>query len=185
MAQTTVWTKQHQNVWNDLQKNGRYIVKRDYIHLDLQEQSHLVLDTYEWLVTHSPSHENKPLDVEFPIWVSFRQDATMLPEPGRVILKLELDDSLITRINIAKWGTILNYSYIPTDVADRQRHRELLEIYGVSDAKAYMSQFYPEIRREIRESWSRLFDDRIQLGNDTCYGNLWEIRKEWVKDIIQ
>ena len=69
--------------------------------------------------------------------------------------------------------------------ADEKRHKELLEAYGVSDTQAYMSQFYPEIKREIRESWKRLFDDDIQIGSDGCYGNIWEVRREWVKNVIQ
>ena len=71
------------------------------------------------------------------------------------------------------------------DKADEKRHKELLEAYGVSDTQAYMSQFYPEIKREIRESWKRLFDDDIQIGSDGCYGNIWEVRREWVKNVIQ
>ena len=76
---------------------------------------------------------------------------------GRVILELEIEESLITRVNFTKWGMILNYSYIPADKADEKRHKELLEAYGVSDTQAYMSQFYPEIKREIREEAGRGF----------------------------
>ena len=185
MAKITVWSKQHENVWKVLQETGRYTVKREYIIKDLKEHSELVLDTYEWLVKNGPDYGNKPADVEFPVWVSFRQDATMLPEKGRVSLELEIEESLITRVNFTKWGMILNYSYIPADKADEKRHKELLEAYGVSDTQAYMSQFYPEIKREIRESWKRLFDDDIQIGSDGCYGNIWEVRREWVKNVIQ
>ena len=169
MAKITVWSKQHENVWKVLQETGRYTVKREYIIKDLKEHSELVLDTYEWLVKNGPDYGNKPADVEFPVWVSFRQDATMLPEKGRVILELDIEESLI----------------IPADKADEKRHKELLEAYGVSDTQAYMSQFYPEIKREIRESWKRLFDDDIQIGSDGCYGNIWEVRREWVKNVIQ
>ena len=131
MAKITVWSKQHENVWKVLQETGRYTVKREYIIKDLKEHSELVLDTYEWLVKNGPDYGNKPADVEFPVWVSFRQDATMLPEKGRVILELEIEESLITRVNFTKWGMILNYSYIPADKADEKRHKELLEAYGV------------------------------------------------------
>ena len=136
MAKITVWSKQHENVWKVLQETGRYTVKREYIIKDLKEHSELVLDTYEWLVKNGPDYGNKPADVEFPVWVSFRQDATMLPEKGRVILELEIEESLITRVNFTKWGMILNYSYIPADKADEKRHKELLEAYGVSDTQA-------------------------------------------------
>ncbi|WP_369819393.1 DUF3841 domain-containing protein [Tissierella sp. P1] len=48
-----------------------------------------------------------------------------------------------------------------------------------------MSQFYPQIKRKIIDSWSRLFDDSIILGNDERYGNIWEVRKEWITQIIR
>ena len=109
----------------------------------------------------------------------------MLPEKGRVILELEIEESLITRVNFTKWGMILNYSYIPADKADEKRHKELLEAYGVSDTQAYMSQFYPEIKREIIKSWDRLFDARVDMGNPDCYGNIWEIKREWITDVLR
>ena len=127
MAKITVWSKQHENVWKVLQETGRYTVKREYIIKDLKEHSELVLDTYEWLVKNGPDYGNKPADVEFPVWVSFRQDATMLPEKGRVILELEIEESLITRVNFTKWGMILNYSYIPADKADEKRFWKPME----------------------------------------------------------
>ncbi|SHK65257.1 DUF3841 domain-containing protein [Hespellia stercorisuis] len=102
-----------------------------------------------------------------------------------VLLELEIDPVLITSINIAKWGCILNYSYIPANEADAARHQKLLADYRISDAKAYMSQFYPEIKREIVNSWSRLFDDSVKVGNDTRYGNVWELRREWIRNIVQ
>ena len=47
---------------------------------------------------------------------------------------------------------ILNYSYIPADEDDAKRHKQLLADYGVSDAQAYMSRFYPQIKMEIMSS---------------------------------
>ena len=61
-----------------------------------------------------------------------------------------------------------------------RRHRELLNAYGVSDVKAYMTQFYPEIKREIRESWRRLFVEGIPENLEAYYGNIWEVKKEWL-----
>ena len=83
MAKITVWSKQHENVWKVLQETGRYTVKREYIIKDLKEHSELVLDTYEWLVKNGPDYGNKPADVEFPVWVSFMQDATIKTKKGR------------------------------------------------------------------------------------------------------
>ena len=181
MALTTVWTKQDRRVLDALRSTGRHTAKREYV---LQnEDSRLMLEAYDWLVARHPDGNRRPPDADYPIWVSFRQDAAMLPGPGFVILELELDSGLITPINIAKWGAINNFSYIPADEADARRHKKLLADYGVSDAKACMSRFYPELKREIVASWDRLFDDSVTLGNHFAYGLIWEVRQEWIKAV--
>ena len=161
MSIITVWTKQNENVVKELNEAGRYIAKREYIFKDLDEHAPLVIEVYDWLVKNSPGAPQKPADVEYPIWVSSSIETTMLPGLGTVILELSLDSALITKVNIDKWGTILNYSYIPANQEDAKRHLDMLDQYGTSDAKAYMSQFYPNIKREIIESWERLFDDYL------------------------
>lgn len=180
-----VWTKQNENVASVLAETGRYIAKKDYVFHDLGEHAPLVLEVYDWLVKNSPAAHQRPADVEYPIWVSVSKEATMLPSEGTVILELELDPALVTMVNIDKWGAILNYSYIPADAEDAKRHLQVLDQYGISDAKAYMSQFYPQIKREIISSWNRLFDDSIIMGNTNCYGNIWEIKSEWVRNILR
>ena len=185
MDEIIVWTKQNENIVKELERTGRYTVQKGYILKDLDIHAYLVLDVYDWLVKNTPNTLQKPSDAEYPIWVSLKKEATMLPSEGTVILELKVDPSLVTMINIDKWGTILNYSYIPKDKQDAENHQQLLEQYGVSsDTKAYMSQFYPQIKRKIIGSWIRLFDDSIILGNDQRYGNIWEVRKEWVRQII-
>lgn len=185
MDKITIWTKQNENVIKEIERTGRYTAKKEYILKDLDRHAYLVLEVYDWLVKNTPNTLQKPYDAEYPIWVSLKKEATMLPSAGTVILELKLDPSLITMINIEKWGIILNYSYIPKDKQDAESHQQLLEQYGVSsDAKAYMSQFYPQIKRKIINSWNRLFDDSIIVGNDERYGNIWEVRKEWITQII-
>ncbi len=185
MNNITVWTKQHRSVWDTLQKTGRYAAKRSFVALDLGEHAPLVLKAYDWLVAHHPDLARRPADADVPVWVSFDRDATMLPGKGSVILELSVDPGLITPVNIAKWGAILNYSYIPENTADAARHRTMLEDCGVSDAKAVMTQFYPQLKREVVESWSRLFDPSVSMGSDACYGLLWEVRSEWIRNVIQ
>lgn len=180
MPSIPVWTKQHTAVYAQLQTQGRYTAKRSYIQLDLQEKAPLVLEVYDWLVRHHPQVQSRPADAEYPIWVSFAGEATMLPSLGSVVLELRVPQDLITPIHIAKWGTILNYSYIPLDETDDRRHQNLLQEYSISDPQAYMSQFYPQIKREITDSWPRLFDSNILLNSNAAYGTIWEIKKEWI-----
>lgn len=184
-GRVTVWTKQRKSVLEELRETGRYTAKRAYIEMDLGEQAGLVLEAYDWLVKNGPDAANRPEDVEYPVWVVFSRGTAMIPGEGETVLKLSIEPERITHINIEKWGTILNYSYIAADQEDADRHKALLSAYGVGDAKAYMSRFYPEIKREIRESWKRLFDDSVILGNRMEYGTIWEIRKEWVTEIVE
>lgn len=179
-----VWTKQHKNVEKILEERGRYTAKKEYIVKDLGEHAGLVLEVYDWLVCNGPNRDERPADAEYPVWLSVSRSAAMLPDRESVILELEIEEERMQKINIGKWGHMLNYGYIPEDEADAERHERLLKEYGLSDAQAYMSPFYPQIRAEIRESWKRLFDERIILDNENYYGNIWEIRREWVKGRI-
>ena len=175
-----LWTKQNSAVLRELEQRGRYTAKRAYIQQDMQEHAGLVLAVYDYLVRHGPKAGERPADAEYPVWLSYTGEAAMLPTPGTVRLELEVEEARITPVNIAKWGAMLNYSYLPADEADARRHRRMLEQYGVSDAKAFMSRFYPEIKKEITDSWSRLFDESVRLGGDACYATVWELRKEWI-----
>lgn len=180
-----VWTRQKKSVLEELRKTGRYTAKRKYIEMDLTEHAALVLEAYDWLVANGPDVAGRPKDVEYPVWVVFSRGTAMIPGEGEVVLELSLEPEQITHINIEKWGTILNYSYIPENEQDARRHQEILDNLGVGDAQAYMSRFYPELKREIRESWKRLFDLSIILGNDMEYGTIWEIRREWVTGVTE
>ena len=183
MSKILVWTKQHENVAEIIEKEGRYTAKRHIIAKTADDHEGLVLRCYDWLVKYLP---DKPRDADYPVWVSMEKEATMMLQPGFVMLELEIDEEIITKINIEKWTSITNYSYIPLDEKDKKRHAQMLEEYGTNDIKAFSTAFYPQIKREIEQSWQRLFDDDITItGNKNYYGNIWEIKKEWVKKVYR
>jgi hypothetical protein len=179
-----VWTKQHVKVLELLKRNGSFFARRKFVQNDLGSDAEIMALVYDELVKNHPQLNKKPFKAEVPVWVSFSYEATMKPSQDFVILNLEIPDSEITRVNIAKWGMMLNYSYIPLNKADEARHRELVKKCGVDDTRAVMTQFYPELKSEIVESWSRLFDDSIKIGGDASYGLVWQLKKEWLKGII-
>jgi hypothetical protein len=47
-----------------------------------------------------------------------------------------------------------------------------------------MSGFYPDIKQKIIASWDRLFDDAAMSGSSNAYGLMWEVKKEWVQNVI-
>lgn len=45
------WTRQHEAVWDELQKTGQYIVKKEYIEAKNDTISEFYLELYEWYTT--------------------------------------------------------------------------------------------------------------------------------------
>lgn len=183
MGHITVYTRQDARILESLRRTGRHAAQRGPVMEN--EDSLLQRPAYDWLVAHHPDRGNRPPDADYPVWVSLSADAALLPDKGFVIMELSVDEKLITKVNIAKWGAINNCSYIPKDSADAAAHRKKMEAMGVSDVKACTTRFYPELKQEIEESWLRLFDETVKLGNDLAYGLLWEIRWEWVTKVVE
>lgn len=179
-----VFTKQSVKILDNIEKDGFHVAKREFLQSDLKEHQHIMLELYNWLSIHAPNQDKKPSYAKYPIWVALDEKSLYLPENGYVILELEIPSDIVVKINVKKWSDILNYSYIPIDEKDLLRHKKLLRDYGVSDTKAYMSQFYPMIKHEIIKSWDRLFDYNNDRKNELYYGIIWEIRKEWIVRIL-
>ncbi len=132
------WTKQHESVYNTLIECGRFAARRSYVHIKQQDIADIMLRTYDWLFENHPLKSIRPDDAECLIWLSSSRDAAILAAEGRVIMGLETDPSLVYNVNIAKWGSTMNYSYIPKDETDLAQHRKELALRGISDAKALM-----------------------------------------------
>ena len=181
MPEITVWTKQNSAVLDQLESNGRFIADERFIRRELEDTADIMLFIYSWLAAHMPVAADRPADAKFPVWVSYEKEATMSPEPGYAVLELRVPAELVTRLDIAKWTRITNYSYIPADEEDEAEHNRYLNCLGTDNARAVMTRFYPELRQKIISSWDRLFDDSIVLGSTSAYGLLWEVKKEWLK----
>lgn len=185
MALVPVWTKQNKGILQDLEKHGRYVVQEAYVRRTNAEDTALFLGVYRWLARKVEERVPKPADVSYPVWVTLAGSSAMLCSPQEVVLRLEVEEELLVPVDINKWALILNYAYIPATEEDARRHSETLALYGVDDARAYMTAFYPDIKREIVQSWNRLFDEDIVVHNRLHDAVIWEIRREWVKDVIR
>ena len=180
MGLIRVWTKQNEAILTELERTGRHVAKEEF--LMQSEDSQMMLRAYHWLTRTMPQ-TGRPADANYPTWLSLYADNTRLLNPGTVILELEVDESLVTKINVEKWDAVSNLSYIPADEADAARHDNLLRSYGISDAKACMTPFYPALKREIENSWIRLYHDQVQPGSKFAYGLIWEVKAEWIRAI--
>ncbi|MBE7721978.1 MAG: DUF3841 domain-containing protein [Lacrimispora celerecrescens] len=174
-----VWTKQHENIRNDLDQNGRYLVKKEYIVNKMEEHAGIYLDTYNWLYHSASKFMEIPNDAKYPIWVSVTEESKIQNSEGNVLLEILVDPEKLFIMDLDKWGYIVNYMYIPKDPEDAREHDVLLKRYGIDDSTAYMSPFYPSVKNKIRKSWDRLFDAEIELS-PARVGIIWEVKKEWI-----
>ena len=184
MDKIKVWTRQSEKILQELESSGRYIVKKEYIQEKMENHAGLYLDVYNWYAQKAQKISPKPDDVIFPIWVSVTESTRLGASEGNVFLELEVEKKDLIIINENKWGYVVNYMYIPKDDQDEAEHDALLEKYQTHDTAAYLSPFYPVIKSKIIKSWDRVFEDAdIPVINNDMTGTLWEIRKEWIKDI--
>lgn len=179
-----VWTKQDSRILKNINELGRHVPDERYILSDMSEYKEIMLDLYRWLAKHSPNQVYRPMDSEYPVWVALSKGSLYLPEVGYSVIELEVPDDMITRINVRKWSSILNYSYLSKDKDDELNHRKKLKDMGISDTKAYMSQFYPDLKKEIIESWDELFNYENDSEKEHYYGIIWEIKAEWIIEIL-
>lgn len=184
MPEITVWTKQNAAVLDQLEQNGRFIADERFIRRELGDTADIMLFIYSWLADHMTVTTPRPADSVFPVWVSFDKEATMMPEDGYAVLELIVPSEAVAKLDIAKWTRITNYSYIPADAEDEEEHSRYLKELGTDNARAVMTQFWPELRMKIISSWDRLFDDSIVLGSTSAYGLMWEVRKEWIRSVV-
>lgn len=179
-----VWTKQHKDILRELDKLGRYIVKKEYIINKMEDHSDLYLKSYNWYKNKASEIVPVPNDVNFPIWVSVTEGSKIPNSEGNVLIEIEIDKDKLIIMDLDKWGYIVNYMYIHSDENDRIEHEKLLKSYGIDDCQAYISNFYPNIKKQIIKSWDRLFDENVKLS-DAKVGTLWEIKREWITNITE
>ena len=104
-----------------------------------------------------------------------------------MVYVLEVPQEQIIYFDETKWDHVLNRIYIPKDPEDAAAYKEDLRKKGFSDGfQFFQGRYagkYPEEIQRIQESWQRVFTiDHWGIFN-VC-GNIWEIRREWVKRIV-
>lgn len=182
----TLWTRQDIRSLNYIEEIGRYRVKKSYIEEQFEDISKHYLDAYKWLVERASKMVPKPNDVEYMIWCSISDKNMLRPIEGTIVYKLEVPEDKIVYLDGAKWDYVLNHLYIPKDDKDNEKYKEEMRIKGFNDTfsiiKGKYAHFYPEERKQIIDSWERVF----QVDNWNIFStqaNIWEIRRDMIVDM--
>lgn len=180
-----LWTRQDESVLKEIEEKGYYRVSPLWIQNKYGTCSDVYFHVYEWFAQAAETFVKKPKGVYYPIWLATGEKYKISPIKGQALLELEVPDELVIIMDTAKWDYILNYWYLPTNEEDHFSYKEKLKAYGVHNAtQMYINNFHPILKREVQESWMRLFDNTIRYSN-ISQATVWEIRKEWIVKISQ
>lgn len=182
-----LYTRQNDKTLYQLERDGRIINQRVYVELHFGDIAPLFMESYDWFTKEAAKRVEKPADVQAPIWCSISRENCLKPIEGTVVYILEVPEEKIIYFDEGKWDYVLNRIYLPKDEADRQEYKQHLKDIGVVNGfEFFQGRYagkYPQETQRIRESWKRVFEiDNWTIFN-VC-GNIWEIRQEWVKQIV-
>ncbi len=188
MEKVKLFTKQNEKTLSQLERNGRFVNNRTYVELHLGDIAPYFVTKYDWLTRQAARWLPKPDDVRAPIWCAVSPRSCMRPEEGSLVYCLEVPRDKIIFFDNFKWDYVLNQLYLPKDEQDAQDYKRHLESIGVKSrfdfSKDRYRNLFPDEIRRIEESWIRIFElEEWNIWN-VC-ANIWEIRQEWVTDIIR
>ena len=182
-----LYTRQNDKTLHQLKRNGRFINHRFFVELHLGDIAPIFLESYDWLTREAAKRVPKPADVTAPIWCSISTENCLRPISGTVVYVLEVPKEHIIYFDHMKWDCVLNRVYLPADAEDKAAYQAHLRDIQVENGLEFIvgkyQGRYPEEEQRIRDSWYRIFEiDHWGLYN-VC-ANLWEIKQEWVKQIV-
>lgn len=190
MEQDTVrlYTRQNDKTLTQLERDDRIINQRAYVRMHFGDMAQHYLDSYDWFTAEAAKRVSKPDDVTASIWCSISAQNCLKPINGTVVYVLDVPKDQVIYFDEAKWDYVLNRIYIPADEDDRAAYKKHLNALGVQNGfeffQGHYKGMYPREEERIRESWKRVFDiDNWTIFN-VC-GNIWEIRREWVQQIVR
>lgn len=182
-----LYTRQNDKTLYQLERDGRLINQRVYVELHFGDIAPLFMESYDWFTKEAAKRVPKPDDVKAPLWCSISAENCLKPIPGTVVYVLEVPEDRVIYFDDVKWDYVLNRIYLPKDKEDEQAYRRHLEEMGITNRFSFFDGpykgMYPEEEARIKESWKRIFEIDDWTIFNVC-GNLWEIKKAWVKQIV-
>lgn len=188
MQTVRLYTRQNDKTLSMLDHRGRIINNPLYVRLHLGPDADLFLDAYSWFTQEAARRCPKPADVTAPIWCSISEAYCMRPIPGTVIYVVEVPREQVIYFDNLRWDYVLNRIYLPRDPADQNAYEQHIKTLGLNAPWEIYQKYrgvFPEEEKKIRDSWQQCFnvdEDRLDIYRHS--GNIWEIKKEWIKRIV-
>ncbi|MDO4842208.1 MAG: DUF3841 domain-containing protein [Phoenicibacter congonensis] len=179
------WTRQNELVLKEIESNGSFICREQFLRAKSDTISDYYIQSYRWLTDQAKQKIDIPEGLYLPIWLALTESARLPQAPREVSLTLDVPEENLFIIDYNKWGYVLNYMYVPTDDDDERAHDEKLRQAGiVNEASLIMStkgNMFPQFKSEILRSWPRCCVPSDNMEDNV--GCVWEVRKEWILEV--
>ena len=182
----TLYTSQTETVLQVLEQDGVCFSKEAYVRKKYEESAPIFLTAYSFFVQEAERLAPKPEGAEYPYWAF--HDLYNVDASGRAgILKLRVPIEETVLFDVRDWNRILCLKYLGETEEEEKRFQKELDARGLTETKIMLTDFYPDWKREIRESWKRLFRHHETLcqGQDVTkngiQAGLWRLKKEWIQ----
>ncbi len=188
MEYVHLYTRQHENSLHELNRRGRITNKEIYIKLHMGDIADFFLEKYSLFTRMAEGFVARPEDVFYPLWCSVSKENCLKPIERELVYALRVPRKEVIYFDGGKWDYVLNNLYLPRDPEDEKAYLAELKSLGVSNSFELLmdrnKSLYQLFEERIRDSWQRIFD--IDQWNPfQVQANLWEIKKDWVKYILE
>lgn len=181
-----LYSSQAEAVLQIIERDGECFSKRKYVEDKYQESAPIFVSAYSWFVHEAEKYVARPENAEYPYW-AFKDIYSVEASGDSRIIKLEVPADEAVFFDMYDWNKILNLKYIGETETDEQEFRKMLRDYGITrESDVVLTNFYPNLKRQVKESWKRLFRHHEDIINGETQGigsiqaGLWTIRKEWI-----
>ena len=181
-----LWTRQDIRSLDQLEKDGVYRVKEEYIEDQFGIITDYYLKLYKWFTQYASKLVKKPHGVTYPIWCAIDKRNMLRPIENTVVYELEIEKSKVIYFDGTKWDDVLNHIYIPKDKEDEKKYKKDIKSKGFDNIFSFIEGKYSHYtleKKRVMDSWNRIFEiDEWDIYK--IQGNIWEIQPNMIKDII-
>ena len=180
-----LYSPQDTIVWRVVNEFGISLSRREYIADKYEESAQIFLTAYEAFIREAEKIVPRCDSTAYPYWAFASPE--QIDSMDRKVMKLEVPINEVVLFDQYDWYKVLRLSYIGETQADEDAFARKLGLRGIRDSsEAVLKPFYPDIKREITESWKRLFRHDADIrrgdfsGTRAVQAGLWRIKKEWL-----
>lgn len=182
----TLYSPQSKTVWRVVEAFGSAHSRREYVKEKYGESAAIFLTAYDAYIREAEKIVPRSDRNDYPYWAFAAPEQIDLSGGGKV-MTLSVPKDEVVFFDQYDWYKVLKLSYIGESEREEADFVRELEKRGIRDAsEAVLKPFYPEIKRKIVDSWSRLFRHDTAIRNGDTSGvravqaGLWQIKKEWL-----